>query len=593
LFSGCGPSLEDQLRMREDGGAVDGGSDGNGTVIVSPPPTYGQPQAAPVDPNPTAPLGANGAALGWSNAPALGDVQFVPNRDSVQLRLPTVSGAVDYRAILLGDGAGVTTGSDGTERVTGTTIVCAGYLQRNTRHTDRELLSEIEVPGLSAATRVVIEAIDTPCPFVGVVGATHDDLQRNAIPGNDIVAKDVGTYHVFTESDVVQTFGASILNGQGPSTTQTGQPAAATAPKVLARTTVTVTPSGSSAAPPVSSFFDDFSTPDPPVKISDGTTCYPSQGCNHPYVDVWQNKKWTFEPAGTDKMQYLYDRGQLHTIIADGGAVGFSSAMAYPRQLAHVDDTNYLHVHYEVDSLTTSRRYWWIAICGADQAGQTIAADGTPLSFLHPDSGLQNGTNNNPNLSGFGCVMLFPKEGNIIFPLPLGDGTQAPPETQARVFVYKSGTGATGVNVNPDQYKNGWIDPSWFREMDGAGKLVGPMFDENNLYHVATHFDLYLRRGRIVLYADGKQKLCNDFAPSMMTMSEAMVGFGQVLYHTSAEQAELVEDPGTGGVTPPGVRMAYENLKFFDRRTWDNLGFDDGVGAPSNFDESTCYRSAK
>jgi hypothetical protein len=28
-----------------------------------------------------------------------------------------------------------------------------------------------------------------------------------------------------------------------------------------------------------------------------------------------------------------------------------------------------------------------------------------------------------------------------------------------------------------------------------------------------------------------------------------------------------------------------------DRRDWDNTGFDDGVGAPADFDESLCYHS--
>jgi hypothetical protein len=588
---GCHQSLIDKLHHDTDGGSGTGGGH-EAPPAFSPTPVVGKPQPAPVDPNPTAPLGPDGGKLDWTNAPLLGDVQFVPNRDSVVLRLPAVANAFDYRAIILDKGVGVASGSDGSERVTGATIVCAGYLQRNTRRPTRELLNIIELPGLAGATRVTIEALDGPCPYTCVIGTKHDTISRTTEHNHEISAADSGTYAIYTEDEVVQTFGSAIFNGQGPATTQSGQPAAATPPKVLARTTVKVTPSGNQGTPPASTFFDDFATADPPVLISDGTTCYPSQGCMHPYIDILQNQKWTFEPAGMDKAQYFYDRGQLHSVAADGGSLGFASAVAYPRQLAHVDATNYLHITFEASSLTTQRRYWWISVCGADQPGKTINADGSPASFLHPDSSLQLADGNNPNLSGFSCFMVFPKDGNYIFPLPLGDGTMAPPETETRVLIYKSGTGVTGVNVSPDQYKNGWISPSWFRMMDGAGNLVGPMLDADNLYHVTTRFDLYVRKGRVVLYADGQQKLCNDFAPSLTSMSEAMVGFGQVLYHTSAEQNELAITPGDpNNDVAPRMRHVYENLKYFDRRDWDNLGFDDGIGPPVGFDESACYKS--
>jgi hypothetical protein len=580
LLAGCTPSLEDQLRNHLDGGTSMPDL-AEPPVTVSPAPVViGTPQPAPTNPDPSG---------SWTAAPSLGDVMFVPNRDSVILQLPAVSGAVDYRAIIDDAKLAVTANSDGTETIAGTTVICAGYLQRNTRRADRELLQVIELPGLSGATRVVVEALDKPCPFTGVIGGTHDDLDRTSAVNPEIKAADSSHYTIFTEDEVVKTYGAAILNGQGGAAT--GQPAPNVAPKVLARTTVTVTPSGNGAAP-TKSFFDDFSTVDPPLKLVDGVTCYPSQGCNHPYIDIWQNQKWTFEPAGMDKAQYFYDRGQLHSVVADGGADGFSSAIAYPRQLAHVADSQYLHITWEVNSMTTQRRYWWISVCGADQPGKTIAADGSPQSYLDPDSSLQLADGNNPNLSGYNCVMLFPKDGNNVFELPMGGGMSAPPETDARVLIYKSGTGVTGVNVNPDQYKNGWISPSWFRMQDGTGNLVGPMLDYQNLNFVGTHFDLYVRKGRALFYVDGKQKLCNDFSPSLTTMSEAMVGFGQVLYHTSAEHNELATDPNDPNNSgPPRMKHVYENLKYLDRRDWDNLGFDDGVAAPAGFDESLCYKS--
>src|SRR5205807_42138 len=124
------------------GGAGSGGSGGGGTVTPSPVPTPPTAQPAPVDPNPTSPDG-----LGWSAAPAMGAVQFVANRDSVKLILPPVANAVDYRVILLGPSTKVASDAGGGERVTGTTIACAGYLQRNTQTSIRELINVVELAG--------------------------------------------------------------------------------------------------------------------------------------------------------------------------------------------------------------------------------------------------------------------------------------------------------------------------------------------------------------------------------------------------------------------------------------------------------------
>lgn len=533
---------------------------------------------APLDPNPTNPTN-NGAPLGWTTATQMGPVSFSANRDSVKLVVPAVPNAVDYRAILISPTIGVTSDGAGHETISNTTVVCAGYLQRNVVTTTQQLVDTIEFPAVPPSAHIVIEAIDTTCPFVGVVGLKDANLDRTTAVNGEIKAADSATYSVYTEADVDKTYSATIINGQRGAS-QTGMPAPLSPPKVLQRTTVVVSPIGTSAAPPVSTFFDDFAVNDQPTLVSGGLT---SQV--HPFIDIFENTNWTMEAAGMDIDQYFVDRGQLHAVVADGGADVFASSVMYPKKLAQLSDTSYLHIVYDVNSITSDRRYWWISVCGADQPGQTIAASGEPTSYLNPDSTLQAGDGNNPNLSGFNCIDVFPKNGALDSVLPLGNGTSSSPETDVRILVYGTGKGVTGTNVSPDQYKNGYLTPSWYREMDGTGKLIGPMLDQNNLYAPMTHYDLFVRRNRVVLYADGQQKLCNDFPTTLVTMSEAMVGFGQVLYHTSAEHNEIY--PGNY------QRFVYNGLKYFDRRDWDNLGFDDGVQPPttgvSAFNESDCY----
>jgi hypothetical protein len=558
----------------------DGGTSGDGDTSVQQTMLGGSgtPTAATVDANPTNPTDG-GPPLAWTTAPLMGQVSYVADRDSVKLVVPSVANAVDYRAILLSPTVTVTNDGAGHETVGNTTIVCAGYLQRNLPTTTQQLVDTIQFPGIPASSHIVIEALDTACPFTGVVGNKHATLDRTSAVNPEIKAADSAIYTVFTESDVTSTYGSMIINGQAGATA-TGTPAPVKAPKVLQRTTVVVSPLGTSTPPPVTTFFDDFSASDQPALISSGLT---SQ--THPFIDIFQNSKWTIEGAALDLDQYFVDRGQFHAVIADTGADDFSSSVAYPKQLAQLSDTSYLHIVYDVNSITSDRRYWWISVCGADQAGQTIAANGAPTSYLDPDSSLQSGDGNNPNQSGYNCIDIFPKNGAVDNPLPLGNGTSPPPETDVRVLVYGTGKGVTGTNVSPDQYKNGYLSPSWYREMDGTGKFIGPMLDQDNLYAPMTHYDLYVRRNRVVLYADGQQKLCNDFPESLVTMSEAMVGFGHVLYHTSAEHNEIA--PGNW------ERDVYNNLKYFDRRDWDNLGFDNGVQPPttgaSAFNESDCY----
>ncbi|MCE9578007.1 MAG: hypothetical protein K8W52_33050 [Deltaproteobacteria bacterium] len=560
------------------------------TPVSVHPPTA---QPAPVDDHPEAPLGPSGA-LGWTTAPLMTGVQYIPSRDSLELVVPQVAGAVDYRAIVLEPGVAVTADASGRETITNTTVVCAGYLQHSTRRTVRELIDTIQVAGLRGDTRIVLEAIDAPCPFPGVIGAAHADIDRTRAVNTELAAEDARHYTLYTEAEVRAAYGVSLFNGQGVAP-RPGDPAPNTAPRVLARTTVVVAPSGTSAAPPVADFFDDFSTDDQPQKISDGATCYPPD-CDHPFMDIFQNAKWTFEAQSMDVDQYFIDRGQLHAVVADTAAEDFSTTVAYPRALAQMSDTSYLHVTYEVNALTTARRYPWLSICGADTPGQTIEADGSPRAHLPANSSLQLADGDNPNTDGNNCVMVFSKDGNYVFALPAGDGSSSPPETDMRVLIYKRGTGLTGVNVSPDIYANGFMPHSWFRTIDKNGVVLGPMIDRQDLAAPTSHFDVFVRRGRVIVYVDGQQKLCNDFDPGLVTMAEAMVGFGQVIYHTSAEHNDLAPNPADPDGAFPRTPHVFDNLRFFDRRDWDNLGFESGVQppttGPSAFDEGQCYRSA-
>ena len=157
------------------GPGVDAGDGSTPNVTPDPggSPDGGQAQ---VEPDPTNPKDDANHDLGWAPAPLMQGVTVAANRDSAIVVVPAFGGAVDYRVATLPDGVNVTV-QDGAERIDGSTIHCAGYRQHNApQPSNRELLQQIEVTGLGGATRLVVEAIDTACPYTGALGASHVDV---------------------------------------------------------------------------------------------------------------------------------------------------------------------------------------------------------------------------------------------------------------------------------------------------------------------------------------------------------------------------------------------------------------------------------
>ncbi len=524
-----------------------------------------------VDANPANPKDDAGKDLGWAQAPVMDGVLGTANRDSIVLTVPQVNGAQDYRVVALPAGVSVEADSSGKENVRGTTITCAGYKLRAAPPGPRELLRQIEVTGLTGEARLAIEAIDTACPFPGLIGNKHADIPVQS--NGDIPESEAVPFSIFTPEEVKAKYGSIIYNGHGPAAKLGGQ-ADPVAPKVLARTTVRVKPLGN-GAPPTKSFFDDFSANDP-LKLVE---YQPGEE-----KTIHQNSKWTFYSYGYDGengYQVFIDRGQLHTVLADGGQDIMGSNVGFPRRTFQISDKDYLHITFEVASAATDRRYWWLSVCGADALGQTMGADGKLVSrikqtpFFYDDEGI------NPSSAGWNCFQVFNRFG-WPFAMP-PDNTF--PESEVRVMVNRTGNPLQPnvVNVSPAQAPDGFRPPSWFRQMDSAGKLVAPIMDDQQLVAPRTTLDFYLRKDRAVMYVNGQQRLCNDFAGAPLSMAEGVVGFGQVLYHSTAERQ------GLGMLKMTGMRYYMEDTPYVDYRAWDNVGVDEHV-TPAKVDESVCYK---
>ena len=543
----------------------------------SPPPDLGNEQPAPA----AEAIAEDGSTPPWTMAPAMDGVLFVPNRDSVILVLPEVANARDYRVFRVPAGVSVTE-VNGAEQVSGTTLHCAGYRQHNDKFTGtRELLRVVEVTNLEGPTTLVIEAIDAACPYSGALAPQHQDI---TVTIDEVPVADRITFSLFTADEIRARFGSLVLNGHGRSPAL-GQPGPTAPPKVLARTAVRVTPGGK-ATPRTADFFDDFDGASGALVASG-----PADDVGRSYKQGrrFTNSKWDFFVYGDqdEKAQLSEERGLLHVTLPDWEQDIFSTVVAVPRAPVPLSDTSYLHLTFEVPSNATSRRYWWVGLCGAAQAGQTFDAEGhfaghlVQTSFFYEPDGL------NVSTDGWNCLQFFPRDG-----APFGLGPEdTRTESDILVMVNKAGAPARDnvVNLSPAQYPSYAAAPSWFRTQNADGSFGAGVLDDQLLIGQRTRFDAWIKRDRVLLYVNGKQRLCNDFPGFALTMAEGAVAFGQVLYHSAAERLEFSRDYNDR----TGQRYYLENAPYVDEREWDNVGYEAHVGAPSDFDPAPCYRHAQ
>jgi hypothetical protein len=535
---------------------------------------------AVVAPTPTAPVGEGGEKLSWTGAPLMEGVKVLVNHDSAVLILPEVPGARDYRAFRIPQGAHISSTIFGAEDVLRTTVHCAGNRQHNdvARET-QTLMRQVEVTNLRGPTQIVIEAIDRPCPFTGVQGNAHGTVP---VVIDELPLNDQHPFTVYTGDEIRASYGSLIVNGQGPGNIL-GLPSPRVSPWVLARTAVIVTPTGEQ--PPLTdTFFDSFDDDrDQPQVVKS----LPDSGGRSQQGQLLTNSKWAFYTWGADLSQFFIERGELHSVLADWGQDIFSSNVAIPRRTFALSDTSYLHLHYDVASDTTARRYWWMFVCGAGQPGQTLDTNGLLKSQIVQTPFFYDTDGKNPSLAGWNCLQIFPLDGS---PFELGP-TNTRPESDLRIIVnVANGGNADSVRqVSPNQYGSAAIAAkSWYRQQHGNGAPLGkPVLDDQMLISPRTRFDLYIRRDRAVVYVNGEQRVCNDFPNQKLTMAEGAVGFSQVIYHSAAEHLELREDFDDR----TGQFYYLYDTPFVDSRTWDNLGVGEGVDSPPGFDATACYVS--
>jgi hypothetical protein len=563
--------------------------------------------------------------------PMITPIKALVRRDALIVYLPNVQGAADYRVFV--------------DTVDGRKVIaCAGYRQRASIAREdtpggnvvRELLQTVELPGLPSPGnyRIIVEAIDRACPFTGM--PAHTSALIPILQGTPLrrMARLAGTTIPFISfNDSITQYGAEIINGQGATSNfilQAGQtrgqavpPMSADAtPVVIARSAIRViTPFADEAvnAPNIdvgpNSIFDDFSSD---AVASFSRIAARSFGGSDAIEGSFGN--WYFwgtsaqsavGQSGTDQplgVQAWRRHGRLNITMADWSqepfaAVHFTSNATKPLAL---DSSTYAHSFFRVDSGATGRRYWHWMMCGANDV-TTLVDPATNIPrirhLLRSDFFQAGGVNPTEPLAGVEtltanhrreCLSVFHRAtGNPPTPTLPGGGDGPRPNQEFIVTVNPEGANTGVINLAPAAFDRGYGENAFRWRLDAANNYAGPLLEPFDQQQPLTHYDVFTRKDRVVVFINGRQGFCIDLTPRPLTMNFGLIVYGQVLYHTDAEIDEyyLPTRPADKPYQPPyGSFHLSMNTVAADSRAWDAVGHTEKIGIPAlfNFDASLC-----
>lgn len=498
----------------------------------------------------------------------------------------------------------------------------------------RELLQSFELPGLTTQGNytIVVEAISTPCPFTGMQAHTDADITI-ADTANTFAGNSKASFRGF--NTVRAQYGNEIINGQGAATAWADRrtmniwrglpvPANSTTipkdPTVIARSVISLSlpATDETINAPIfdvgpNSVFDDFSNDLVVPNSSITNNSELTSGNNAWFAPLatipgewafWGNNIQKAEGAnGTLGLQLFQRHGRLYQTSGDAvqccmSSVLFSSLKTLPQQL---DNTKYVHSFFRVNSDASTRRYWVWLMCGAATREELVDTT-TRMPKFHPvmDPGDfdAKGTNEN-SFTGKNPSMRHGDEPasstryNKECLQFIQHGVSEPHWANGRE---RSGSRLMMV-LHPKDVEQGTISyapngadwsnpnfPGWAWRTDANGNYAGPLMEPFDQFAPLTHFDLFVRPDRIVVFINGRQAMCANISARPLTMKYGLIMYGNALYHTSAETEEAEN-------TKSADYHYRLNQPIADTRAWDSVGHSQLIDIPSvfsTFDPSQC-----
>ncbi len=538
-------------------------------------------------------------------------------------------------------------------------------------HHVRELNQQIELPGFVANGNytVIVEATASPCPYVGMQASVDATVTAvNMANSNGLSLPAMGAYT--SAQTQLAKYGNEIVNGQGAATSWSnrltaltlGQPVAAgdptfpSDPAIIAQSALTLqVPFFDESVNAVvfdkgnNALYDKFQSEIPFVPSSVSTvsgngisvpafyfgpsvttTSGATAQASYQFWSINMNPADSVDAltgAVTNKnasVQAFEHDGRLYDDIADGGqdvsgTLSFTPMTTGPLQL-DPNNVKYVHSEFRVNSEATPRRYWTWTMCGASTPSALMDGNNNPL--VHPivyESSLLPGGNNptlldthpdggsvTTNSSALECLSVGP------IGYPEYPRTDAWPRTSENLMAV----------INPAGYQYGVINlqnskedsnipagaiPGFRYMLDKNQNMVGDVVEPFDQVAPLAHYDLFIRPNRLVVFVNGRQAFCVDMSQRPLAMKYGLVAYGDLLYHSAREQADMSVQVGLpgGAQSSDSLQGATDNYTFegsslyhvilnqpiTSTRAWDAIGQADNIDIPpqfSTFDPTTC-----
>jgi hypothetical protein len=401
--------------------------------------------------------------------------------------------------------------------------------------------------GITQSTTLVVEALDTGCPFQGHLSpqsfpsvtayfGTEPLIHQPYVTIDDVRAASATT-EVFING---QHGPAWVWSGNGPNGTileDAATPAQLLAntgaglplPKAIARSFINVAPKPHAKM----DFFADFS----PTSTPETFTTIPCGVAGGNCYATWRQQSATFDqmfidteylPGDTSGLfAYGPVMGELWVTYADVGADTNGKFRMTAKQKANMASSTFLHVTMEVDIYSTARRYPQILISDQD----------APVQYNLP-------------------------QGHTIVIQPRGEVSQWiywPLDLDLQICNLRT----WDVNQQCPQY-----DLYHVMNSSGAVDHLAPNIEvgEHASVDHRVLFDVFASTQLVYVFLDGQPYACANMPSVGVPSGPVTVTWGDALYHSAVD-----------------LNLAFhvDHMQIEQRRHFDNLGFSSGVPAPT------------
>jgi hypothetical protein len=186
------------------------------------------------------------------------------------------------------------------------------------------------------------------------------------------------------------------------------------------------------------------------------------------------------------------------------------------------------------------------------------------------------------------------EEGRPEFPYATDGGAQTSAAIRAQIHPANKSHGiiALGNDASDKVVLNGQPTLGFRFRVDAAGNRIGPMIEPHDQLSPLVQYDIFVRPDRLVVFIDGRQGFCVDMSEVPLTMKSAMIGYGDLIYHSSVEYQE-VSDGATNKDSQ--LYQLLMNTPIASSRVWDGISHSDQIDLPAGFgafDPATCMKPA-